>query len=494
MAELLFPFDRIDGDDPNNKLDFEEALKRFQRYGFLWIRQKNHRVQKRGSQDVISMLREIHSQNPSCLRRKWSVENTGSANQESDLSVDAVLAEHQTIERFYVSTIVSRKKDGETLDKLLTESLKPFWNDDDNTKLTTPPILGESKHNGGAWLFLGRNQQSTSKRDDAKEEPATKKPKRGGPLIGRAEHVDDVLHSGTWHVQLSGAKTWLVRPNPDSEDWEETEGGVPNLRDYIGKEPANQQPHVQVVKQSETGGPVRLCCHVQEGDLFVLNTKAWYHRTELPQDNNQQQNNNNNWSISVARDFTLPVPAVYCPKDAVEGDIILEEEDIPDRFPTAEKSSKEEVPNCAMAEVAAAAESGDASHEEPATSIVLLALRDIQKGEPLLLESVDEESDDDGDEEEEENAPESIDPRVIAKKDWREGETVLSGDAIPEDLPLSLEANCQLIEKGGELSMQSIRDIAQGEVFTIAPKEGDDLDDYEEVEVGLGHGEMTRKT
>ena len=504
-------------------------MEQFQRYGFLWMRlpatnnaaNKNIKPSLDSSATILSELRENHNQDPDCLKRKWSVENSGSCpNEEEKLSADAILladdcdGEHSTAikkifpERFYVSTIISRK-DQASLRKLLRLALKPYLNTKDNDNEIddnengdyeiTPPLtlLRECQHKGGAWLFLGRNcpaNISESSKDSTTNEPAPKKHKSNtatsrSPLIGRAEHVDDVLHSGTWHLQLSGTKTWYLRPNSDSEDWQDSddEGGVPDLRTYLGCNTGGQHNVIQV--QKSEGGQVRLCCHVQEGDLFILNTKAWYHRTELPVDNHPQQR----WSMSIARDFNLPIPAFPCPRDVKEGAIILEENDIPDQFPTVE--SHDDEPNCAMAEVSLeeiGEESNDQDEDDeeaPTTSIVVVALRDIAKDEPLLLQKME---DDDSDEEEE-NAPESIDPRAIAKADWKVGETVLSGDEIPEDLPLSLEPNCRLVETAdGELSLQCIRPVASHDIFTIAPEEDDNLEDYEEVEVDLGKGELRR--
>jgi len=44
----------------------------------------------------------------------------------------------------------------------------------------------------------------------------------------------------------------------------------------------------------------------------------------------------------------------------------------------------------------------------------------------------------------------------------------------------------------GELSLQCIRPVASHDIFTIAPEEDDNLEDYEEVEVDLGKGELRR--
>jgi hypothetical protein len=62
--------------------------------------------------------------------------------------------------------------------------------------------------------------------------------------------------------------------------------------------------------------------NVQQGDWFLLNTKLWYHCTELPDDKE--------WSISIAHNFYLPLP---CPHMVKEGEVISEENEIPNELP-----------------------------------------------------------------------------------------------------------------------------------------------------------------
>ena len=524
----MIPFDRLDVSEAA-KLTSEEALRRFQNLGFLWIRQPPLSSSDDSGAATLSALLKIFENRPEALERKWSVENCGNFEQETDLSPSVVLAAaaanspssnetttkdkiktncinnniNNNWNRFYVSTILSRRHDKESLQTLERDALQPYYFD------TTPPLLGQSRHNGGTWLFLGRNCDTSITKKTQGEQQVSKKQKlaltnssMAKPLIGRAEHVDEVMHSGTWHIQLAGSKTWYLRPNPDAHTWKDVSSdGVPNLRQYLpetARTENNNIPHVQV--QQSDGGQVRLCCHVQQGDLFVLNTQAWYHRTELPVSHHL-----NSWSISMAKDFNLPEPPLICKDDVGEGEVILEEEDIPERFPrTTEQDEKPMEANCALAEVSLEGNKdgsnsvdGQEEEEDIETTIVLVALRDVRKGEPLVLQRGEEEEyesdDEDGDGmEEEDNAPESIDPRAIAKKAWEQGEIVLTGEEIPEELPISLDPNCQRYEKYGAECVRCLRPIAFGDVLTLAPEDGDDLDDYETVEVDLTSGEMQR--
>ena len=69
-----------------------------------------------------------------------------------------------------------------------------------------PPVMDKSlgvHHDDGVWFFLGSNPRATSETE---------------PITGRPEHKDDVQHSGTWHMQLAGEKTWWIRP-ADAEVW-----------------------------------------------------------------------------------------------------------------------------------------------------------------------------------------------------------------------------------------------------------------------------------
>ena len=95
----------------------------------------------------------------------------------------------------------------------------------------------DAEHDDGVWLFVGCNpEQSASQHNDrgVNGPPHTKKRKgkKGAtvstgqesaaataPIEGRPEHTDDVDHSGTWHVQLRGNKTWLVRPQEEAAEW-----------------------------------------------------------------------------------------------------------------------------------------------------------------------------------------------------------------------------------------------------------------------------------
>lgn len=260
--------------------------------------------------------------------------------------------------------------------------------------------------------------------------------KRKRPLLGRAEHVDEVAHSGTWHYQVSGRKTWWIRPH--AALWDTT---VPDLS------------RVEGAVRSDRGA-WRLPIHVDAGDFFILNTRIWYHHTDLE---------NNDWSISVARDFYVPLP---CPRNAVQGEILMEEDEIPFDIPRSRH------PNCGMAEIA----------DDNEVCMVLIALENISKGTPLAVKEEDGE-------EVEYNDDEAIDPRAIARQSFEFGQVVDEGDIMPDDLPRSLDPNCELCLEGETFVLRALRGIEEGEVFCILPSHNEQ---YEEVEVDLSTGTLTR--
>ena len=285
---------------------------------------------------------------------------------------------------------------------------------------------------------------------------------------------------------------------------------------------------------------------VEEGDLFVLNTRAWFHRTELEEGGGG--GGDGDWSISAARDFFLPPatpppvsrgasgheeeeeeeevedgnvegegeaahvaaasPPLRCTCDAERGDVVLEEEALPEDLSCLARSRD---PNCSLAQV----EYQDCRDEE-GLGIALVALRDVAKGEVLTIEHEEEEEeeeeeeddddDDDGDgdggDRGKHNSNASIDPRAVAQRDYRPGEPVLAGADIPEDLPRSLEPTCELRGGGGGGSSEldddddddddddvvvAIGHLSRGEIISIAPSASET---YREVEVDLASSEI----
>ena len=120
----------------------------------------------------------------------------------------------------------------------------------------TPAFLASAHipHHACVWWFVGRHDVGRG----------------AASLSGRAEHTDAITHSGTWHLQLSGAKTWRVR-------------------------------RAEMKRLDPSTKPERLLCRA--GDLLLVNTRCWAHQTEIPSTAAARDG----LSISAARDFTLPL-------------------------------------------------------------------------------------------------------------------------------------------------------------------------------------------
>lgn len=114
------------------------------------------------------------------------------------------------------------------------------------------------------WLFFCRNNTSTA-------------------MKGRNEHTDDIDHNGgTFHYQVAGTKTWTIRPTE-------------KMRDKCDElDIALKKYYVQTV---------------EEGDVFVINTRLWWHQTEIPglsgAGKGRKNGKRTNLSMSYARDICL---------------------------------------------------------------------------------------------------------------------------------------------------------------------------------------------
>ena len=225
------------------------------------------------------------------------------------------------------------------------------------------------------------------------------------PLVGRPEHTDSVTHSFTWHAQCAGSKKWHIRPTDDLVKQ------CPAAKKYSGG--------IEIT--------------VNEGDLFLIDTRLWWHCTSLPQ---------NPLSVSYARDvytdkssdLCMPcmtnVDGLYAPHDISAGDVIFTEEEMPEG-----EMGRSENPNCEVVEVGdendeqeegqgegasegesegeaegeaeaereaeGESEGGEEEEEERGSSMAVVALRDISAGEFFTIADTDDEGENEEEEEEE---------------------------------------------------------------------------------------------
>ena len=186
---------------------------------------------------------------PDVVKKTWWVENEiGAKLSPAQIFGKKVCRRHP----FYCSFIMQGSKRGlETVLRSL-----PF---------AEPEFLhgagGKAIHEECAWIFFGKNDVTTKV-----------------VLRGRTEHTDSVEHAGTWHIQCSGSKTWFVRPLNDKKLWSDAGHVCPRL-----------------CTAKHADGHRRLQVNCNQGDLFIINTRLWYHQTQLPVSGIP--------SLSVARDF-----------------------------------------------------------------------------------------------------------------------------------------------------------------------------------------------
>jgi hypothetical protein len=189
------------------------------------------------------------------------------------------------------------------------------------------------------WLFVGRNNSTAS-------------------MKGRSEHTDSVQHDGTFHYQVTGSKTWTIRPT------EELRSKCDEL------DIALKDSYIHTV---------------EEGDIFLMNTRLWWHQTEIPGAGGGQQSG---LSISYARDIYLDgtqpeagedymssVEGAWATAHIPKGTILLTE-----GMDTSPLGRTKENANCEMLEIA--------NSDEEGVQMALVTIKDINEGEFFkILES-----------------------------------------------------------------------------------------------------------
>jgi hypothetical protein len=227
---------------------------------------------------------------------------TAKSKATSTLSAEPFLSSHQQTtactndqHRAYCSFLIQHSKEvyDDTLPRL------PFQHfEATKTNWTYEPAL---------WFFFGRNYIGYTNLD------------------GRPEHTDAISHDGTWHYQLSGTKRWVVRPTAE----------------LLG----NIEGPLTVSSE--------LCIDCKEGDVLIINTGRWFHRTIIPPQRVP--------SVSYARDFRLGdesteendpsnmtnLDGLYATEDIAMGTILFTEADMPN----CELHRSSVDPNCEIVEI-----------------------------------------------------------------------------------------------------------------------------------------------
>ena len=204
------------------------------------------------------------------------------------------------------------------------------------------------------WIFVGRN---TTFSDRSNEN-----------MKGRSEHTDNIQHDGTFHYQLAGTKLWKIRP---------TEELVKQM-----------QKKTQIAGGNSTASSFKPSYSLLQhpGDIIVINTRLWWHHTELP-----PQNDNTGVSVSYARDIYLDgnTPPTDLPEESmsnkegawamgfIEKGTLMYTDD--PSLPMMQRTTNKSEANCTLVEL----DESD-GHD---TKWALEALRDIQESEFFVLVS-----------------------------------------------------------------------------------------------------------
>jgi hypothetical protein len=217
--------------------------------------------------------------------KHWDVENPGQHSRDS-LSHKCILGSRAFPDgAFYVSAILQRDK----------AALKSFFK---QAPFACPPLIGTPKvqHDDGVWLFVGSNPpQDTGNfphssklrkvNHSDKKRPVPNVSLTTVPLLGRPEHVYKAGHSETWHVQVCGPKTWYVRPCVKADDWQGSPPQIAGMKWTV---------------KFKTGG-ARIKIAVKAGGVLLINTRAWYHHTQI--EGQERTGGSKSLSISYASDF-----------------------------------------------------------------------------------------------------------------------------------------------------------------------------------------------
>lgn len=306
-------------------------------------------------------------------KESWCVEN-GQASTTQEMQEFLHSCQH---DRGYCSFLVQNDK------QILEGTIQK--------DLPVTDILEKSEwtYGPGLWFFFGRNPQGSP------------------PLEGRKEHTDSVAHDGTWHYQLSGVKRWYLRPTEELLKQTKNFGtATPNNDDDDDDESSD-------AAAASFATPLVVDC--REGDVLVVNTRLWWHRTEIPDQPSP--------SVSYARDFYFSqeaadrsgaaatmsnVDGLYASKDVDVDEIIFTEHDMPN----AELHRSKDNPNCRVSEM------------DDGTS-VLVASRPIRAGEFFCVAETD-------DEDEEDDEDIDVEVEIAGDDDEEEEEEEDGGDETTE--------------------------------------------------------------
>jgi U3 small nucleolar RNA-associated protein 6 len=408
-------------DEQKNKLPrFDKAVKETisstttKGFPLTWqdIPKLFHRL-NRQDQDSWCVETVTHDipQNPSRTRStSCSSLTEPTTQQQRPLTPETFWSNNEQPKRAYCSFVVQHDRAAyqETLEQLpLQEVCKT------TTPASTTTVTKQLIYEPCLWFFFGWNtppppprlHQTNNHNDDDHHHH---------DLQGRPDHTDSISHDGTWHYELSGCKRWYLRPTVKLlEHWKElqsndasslTSTSIPNLLDL---ETWLQEPETAPT----------MCVECNEGDVIVVNTRLWWHRTVLPRQTVP--------SVSYARDFrvqddsttcrncvgmkddddpqpqekSLPVSmtnvdGLYATNDIDEGTILFTEKDMPD----CELHRSVDAWNCQVVELDDGTSAVVSSRPIVAGEFFCVPESEDEEDGDVICEEIDDDDDDELDE------------------------------------------------------------------------------------------------
>jgi U3 small nucleolar RNA-associated protein 6 len=347
-------------DDKSGLIDGNFFLESYDAYQALYIPQALHRKgddeasivgdSKFKWQEMNSLFLSLNEEDQS----SWTEENYKEKNKEEGDKAKRIpgsFLQHQgyhsvdnaAMEKGYCSFLVQHDKEKlKSLLKSLPTAHLPVSNQgtiEETASNTTDNEIMKMKYGPCLWFFYGRNDGGKKLHSDEFQDP----------LEGRPEHTDSVCHDGTFHYQLSGVKNWHIRPTDELLN-NMKEKGIPTDTFINGKS-------------------INIRC--EEGDMILLNTRLWWHRTSIPEqpliDVQVEKRKTSSKlavpSISYARDIYLHkedggdekedknamtnVDGLYACNDIESGTVIFTEADMPE----CELHRVRSDPNCEIVEL-----------------------------------------------------------------------------------------------------------------------------------------------
>jgi len=335
-----------------NGENWRRAIAFYRKYQVLHLRPPVDSDKQEARFDMsIQHFQKMFETFPSELTATFTCENKGSGGTEEPILIHSVFSFNRPLGSWYASSILQPVAGSCAgyQDDCVQNFLNTFLSIDEPRFLS---CVGNITQSTPVWFFIGQHLSDIS----------------SVPLRGRPEHTDSITSTGTWHHQVCGAKTWIIRPFLDHRDWC---GRAPRLRRavasvkvyhlkfYYGKVMSSFHYYIyyQAIRKKWSpcmrhagDGLLRFKVECRQGDLLFINTRLWWHSTQIPATHSFPDG----LSISYARDFKSPllevpgkfpsnsaieadeatrmtnVDGIYASRNVRKGDIVLTEDELPD--------------------------------------------------------------------------------------------------------------------------------------------------------------------